>query len=283
MFQLLFDRHHNVLRTRLHGTYVEADITLRDKAVARFVALHGPARGIMDFSDVQAVEVTIDSVVRRSAGPALLEGQVRVIVAPREPLWALNRIFAAHQLYRRGTEPILVRSLAEAYRALAIETPAFELLEMDDASRRESVAASVLAGIARARGATEAEERERTRRKMLQLLDTVLAKPPPRQEQAITLSDVLNAALGGATVSDADLKAICSGCGSRKTLASCTLSAGRETTYACPSCGHVLVVLSPLDDGAAGPAPAGYELGRFIVRTSGDIECPGALLPKCEP
>jgi hypothetical protein len=28
---------------------------------------------------------------------------------------------------------------------------------------------------------------------------------------------------------------------------------------------------------------AGYEMGRFIVRTAGDIECPGAMLPKCEP
>jgi len=24
-------------------------------------------------------------------------------------------------------------------------------------------------------------------------------------------------------------------------------------------------------------------MGRFIVRTAGDIECPGAMLPKCEP
>jgi len=29
--------------------------------------------------------------------------------------------------------------------------------------------------------------------------------------------------------------------------------------------------------------PPGYEMGRFIVRTAGDIECPGAMLPKCEP
>ena len=120
MFELLFDPRHNVLMTRLYGTYVESDITLRDKAVARFVARHGLARGIMNFSDIEAVDVSMEAVVRRSAGPALLEGQARVIVAPREPLWALNRIFAAHQLYRRGDEPLLVRSLGEAYRALAI-------------------------------------------------------------------------------------------------------------------------------------------------------------------
>lgn len=283
LFQLLFDSHHNVLMTRVYGTYMESDITLRDKAVARFVARQGKARGIIDFSDTEAVAVTVDMVVRRSAGPALLEDRQRVIVAPREPLWALQRIFAAHQLYRRGTEPILVRSLDEAYRALAIAKPDFEPVEIDSAGRREGIAAAVLAGIEHKHGAAKAEERERTRAKMLQLLDTVLARPAPSGEGAITLSDVLNAELSGVTVSDADLKAICGGCKGRKPLSRYTLSAGRETTYACPACGRVAVALSPVEDNPTDAMPQGYELGRFIVRTAGDIECPGALLPKSEP
>lgn len=283
MFQLLFDARHNVLMTRLHGTYVESDITLRDKAVARFVARHGAARGIMNFSDIEAVEVTIDAVVRRSAGPALLEGQARVIVAPREPLWALNRIFAAHRLYRHGTEPLLVRTLEEAFRALAIDRPAFEPLELDAASRLEGVAASVLAAITRTRGAAEIDDRERTRRTMLRLLDTVLTKPPARPEPvAITLSDVLNAVLEGAAVTDADLKATCPACSSRKPLSRHALSAGRETTYACRPCGQVMVVLTAAEDGTPKESSPGYELGRFIVRTAADIQCPGAVLPKSE-
>jgi predicted RNA-binding Zn-ribbon protein involved in translation (DUF1610 family) len=285
LFELLFDPRHNVLMTRLYGTYVESDIMLRDKAVARFVARCGVARGIMNFSDIEAVDVSMEAVVRRSAGPALLEGQARVIVAPREPLWALNRIFAAHQLYRRGTEPILVRSLEEAYRALAIADPAFERVEADAASRLEGVALGVLAGIESARGATDTEERERTRRKMLRLLDTVLTRAPGarRPGAAITLSDVLNAALGSATVSDADLTATCTSCNGRQPLSRYTISAGRETTYACPDCGHVMVVLAAAEESQPEPSPPGYELGRFIVRTTGDIECPGAMLPKCEP
>jgi predicted RNA-binding Zn-ribbon protein involved in translation (DUF1610 family) len=284
LFELLFDPRHNVLMTRLYGTYVESDIALRDKAVARFVARCGVARGIMNFSDIEAVDVSMEAVVRRSAGPALLDGQARVIVAPREPLWALNRIFAAHQLYRRGTEPILVRSLEEAYQALSIAEPAFERLEADAASRLEGVALGVLAGIESARGTTDAEERERTRRKMLRLLDTVMTRPPAaRRRAAITLSDVLNAALGSATVSDADLKTTCTSCNSRQPLSRYTISAGRETTYACPDCGHVMVVLASAEDSQPEPSPPGYELGRFIVRTAGDIECPGAMLPKCEP
>jgi hypothetical protein len=282
LFQLLFDPRHDVLMTRLHGTYVESDILLRDKAVARFVARHGKPRGIMDFSGIEAIEVTVDMVVRRSAGPALLDGKTRIIVAPREPLWALNRIFAAHRFYRSGSEPILVRSLDEAYRALAIDEPAFEPLELDPVSRLEGVAAGVLAGIEQARGAVRTEEHERTRRTMLRLLDTVLTRPAPPAVTAITLSDVLNAELRGVTLSDADLKATCPSCKSRRPLSRYVVSAGRETTYACPACGHVTVVLAALEDHTE-PVPLAYELGRFSVRTAGDIECPGARLPKCEP
>lgn len=282
MFQLLFDQRHDVLMTRLHGTYVESDILLRNKAVARFVARHGKPRGLMDFSGIEAVEVTVDMVVRRSAGPALLEGRTRVIVAPGEPLWALNRIFAAHRFYRSGSEPILVRTLDEAYRVLTIDTPAFEPLALDPVNRLEGIAAGVLAGIEQARDAVTAEEHERTRRTMLRLLDTVMIRPSPEPATAITLSDVLNAELRGVTLSDADLKATCPSCKSCRPLSRYVVSAGRETTYACPACGQVTVVLAARE-GQVEPTPVAYEFGRFTVRTAGDIECPGARLPKCEP
>lgn len=282
MFQLLFDQRHDVLMTRLHGTYVESDILLRNKAVARFVARHGKPRGLMDFSGIEAVEVTVDMVVRRSAGPALLEGRTRVIVAPGEPLWALNRIFAAHRFYRSGSEPILVRTLDEAYRVLTIDAPAFEPVELDPVSRLEGIAAGVLAGIEQARDAVTAEEHDSTRRTMLRLLDTVMIRPSPEPAAAITLSDVLNAELRGVTLRDADLKATCPSCKGCRPLSRYVVSAGRETTYACPACGQVTVVLAAREDQVE-PAPMAYELGRFSVRTAGDIECPGARLPKCEP
>ena len=161
--------------------------------------------------------------------------------------------------------------------------PVFEPVAVDPVSRLEGVAHDVLAGIESSRGATDAEERERLRRKMMRMLDTVLERgPAARKVTAITLSDVLNAMLSRATVSDADLKTTCTTCNSRLPLSRYTISAGRETTYACPGCGQVMVVLAAVDEGAA-PSLPGYEMGRFIVRTAGDIECPGAMLPKCEP
>jgi predicted RNA-binding Zn-ribbon protein involved in translation (DUF1610 family) len=283
VFHLLHDKRHNVLLTRFSGTYVATDISLRDKAVGRFVARNGLARGIMDYSAVEEVDIPIEVVVERSSKPGLLPGQARVIVAPREPLWAMNRIFAAHRLFRQGEEPLLVRSIEEAYEALFMVDPVFEPVAIDPLSRLEGVAHDVLAGIESSRGAADAEERERLRRKMLRMLDTVLERAPAaRKVTAITLSDVLNAMLGRATVSDSDLKTTCATCKSRLPLSRYTISAGRETTYACPGCGQVVVVLAAVDQ-STGSSLSGYEMGRFIVRTASDIECPGAMLPKCEP
>jgi hypothetical protein len=285
LFDLLFDARHNVLMTRLHGRYVESDIILRDKAVARFRNKHGPTRGIMDFSDIESVDVTVEFVVDRSARPAPQERRARVIVAPREPAWALTRIFAAHQLYHHGFEPMLVRSLDEAYWALNIEGADFQPLEIDAAGRRESVALDVLAGIKSVRRAAAAnEDRDRTRRKMLQLLDIVMTRSrSPDKSPSITLSDVLNAAVNDSRLADTDLKATCSACNRRRPLSHYTLLAGRETTYACPDCNQVMVAFAAVEDGPPMPLPAGYELGGFFVRTAGDIECPGAVLPKSEP
>jgi hypothetical protein len=282
VFHLLHDPYHNVLLTRLSGTLVATDVSLRDRAVGRFVARHGLARGIMDYTAVEAVDIPIEVVVERASKAPILPGQARVIVAPREPLWAINRIFAAHQLFRQGEEPLLVRSIEEAYRALSMVDPVFEPVAIDPVSRLEGVAHDVLAGIDSSRGAADADERERLRRKMLRMLDVVLERgPAARKVTAITLSDVLNAMLSRATVSDADLKTTCTSCNNRLPLSRYTISAGRETTYACPGCGQVMVVLAAAEEGAS--SLAGYEMGRFIVRTAGDIECPGAMLPKCEP
>ena len=283
MFQLLFDARHTVLMSRFHGTFVEADICVRDRAVARFVARHGLARGIMDYSAVEAIDVPMDYILKRAQAPPVLAGQARVIVAPREPAYSLNRVVAAHQLYSRKVEPLLVGSLEEAYRALAISDPAFEPLENDEATELEAVALGVVAAIDHA-CAAGGDERQRMRQKMLRLLDTVLTDKAAGQARvgaAITLSDVLNSVLRRATLSDADLLANCARCRLKIPLSACRVEAGRETTYACPNCRGVMLTLAS----AAGssPEPArGYVLGSFVARTDVDIECPGGLLPKSQ-
>lgn len=115
---------------------------------------------------------------------------------------------------------------------------------------------------------------------MLRLLDSVMKRPPVGRQGQGRLAERRAAPR---PVSDADLEATCTSCNKRLPLSHYTISAGRETTYACPSCGSVMVMLASAEDGANQSPPPGYEMGRFIVPTAGDIECPGALLAKCEP
>lgn len=290
VFQLLFDRQHNVLMTRYSGTWSEEDIVVRDKAVARFVARQGLARGIFDFSEVTAIGMPLERVVRRAHAPPLLQGQTRVLVASHDLAYGISRIIAAHQFFSRKIEPLVVCSLQEAYRALAVTEPDFEPLENDEATVRDSTAVRVLCRIDEAGHAAEKDERQRLRQKVMRLLDTALISlpadgaflhpPTPLPQAIITLSDVMNSALRRAAVSDADLTATCVHCRKVTTLAACRILASRETTYACPSCSSTLVVLTPSPREMPTPPPRGYALGDFLVHTEVDIECPGAVLPK---
>ena len=113
---------------------------------------------------------------------------------------------------------------------------------------------------------------------MMRMLDTVLERgPAARKVTAITLSDVLNAMLSRATVSDADLKTTCATCNSRLPLSRYTISAGRETTYACPGCGQVMVVLAAADE-AIPPWPA----TRWAASSSGRRATSNVPAPCCQ-
>jgi hypothetical protein len=54
MFSLSFDDNHRVLLAQFAGVLSSEDIEGPDKALVAFVARHGLARGILDFSAVQA-------------------------------------------------------------------------------------------------------------------------------------------------------------------------------------------------------------------------------------
>lgn len=291
LFKLLFDPRNRVLLTRLSGTYTQDDLVVRDRAVARFVARHGLMRGIMDFSAVDSIDVPIDRLVRRAHEPPLLPGQARVIVAPGAAAYEMNRVIVAHQLYVRKVEPLLVRTLEEAYRALAMDRPSFETVEGNDADRLDDSMTSVLARIdeakvdsQRAIGPAASSERRLLRDKLMRLLDQVpvtrARMPAPRGPSAITLSDVLNAALRRAALNDGDLVAHCETCRQHAPLSSLKLLAGRETRYACPHCHRVLITLAPAARAEFELPAHTYRIGDFDLSTETDIDCPGARLPR---
>ena len=113
------------------ATYSPADIALRDNAVRRFVAKNGLVRRLMDYSAVDSIDVPLDLLIQRAHQPGILTGHQRVIVAPGEPTYSFKRLVAAHQLFARKAEPVLVRSISDAFGLLRMIDPAFSPIGLD--------------------------------------------------------------------------------------------------------------------------------------------------------
>jgi hypothetical protein len=95
MFTLSFDSNRRVLLAQFAGVLSTEDIEGFDKALAAFVSRHGFARGIFDFSSVQANAVPQSFLVWRARLPQILLGQERIIVAPQPEIYEPACAYAA--------------------------------------------------------------------------------------------------------------------------------------------------------------------------------------------
>ena len=118
MFSLSFDSNHRVLLAQFAGVLSTEDIEGFDKALAAFLSRHGFARGIFDFTSVQANAVRQSFLVWRARLPQILLGQERVIVAPQQEIYELACAYAAQQRDFGRVEGQVVRALGDAYRML---------------------------------------------------------------------------------------------------------------------------------------------------------------------
>jgi hypothetical protein len=204
-----------------------------------------------------------------------------VIVAPNEPSYSLNRVIAAHQLFSRKVEPLLVKSLLDAYHALGSNRLNFAPVEEDEHMRRDRLAFRVLAEIDA--GARKQAERYLTEAAASRLRYAEVSALWPAMERRrlsfITVSDLLNTVLRHAHLSDNELSMRCPGCRRETTLAACPILVNRRTTYGCPACAYHLVELMQVPHRPSLETP-GYTLGDFELHTSAEITCHGRVLPK---
>jgi hypothetical protein len=128
MFVLYFERRYKVLLVRFSDRLARGDLAALDRAARAFVAQHGVMRGLVDFTAVQAVEIDTAEFVRRGQQAAIMTGQDRVYVMPRPDLFGLGRMFSTYQKIGGNREPLVVRTLDEAYQALELVDPKFEPL-----------------------------------------------------------------------------------------------------------------------------------------------------------
>src|SRR6185437_6733181 len=260
MFDLACDAKHSVLLSRFFGTYSPAYIELRDNAVRRFVAKNGLVRGLMDYSAVDAIDVPLDLLIQRAHQPGILTGHQRVIIAPSGPAYSFNRLVAAHQLFARKVEPVLVRSVSDAFGVLRMIDPAFLPIGLDKADRLDRILNDIL---------RQLTEVVRTRSLGDEIVEATLQRVVGRARFApigthITLSEVLNASLGSKVLRDSGIRSQCCDCDARSPLSWMSTSPGRVTTYSCPACGGWLLKLSQIGNEVLTDA-SGYVVNGFDI------------------
>lgn len=128
MFALFFERRHNVLLVRFSDRLARDDLSRLDRAARELVARQGPSRGLVDFTAVEVIEVDTAEFIRRGQQAAIMTDQDRVYVMPRPDLFGLGRMFSTYQKIGGNREPLVVRTMDEAYRALELVDPEFEPL-----------------------------------------------------------------------------------------------------------------------------------------------------------
>ena len=129
MLVLFYERRHNVVLVRLSGVMSSEDIAEHDRALLNFLAGREGVRGLYDFSSVDTLAVPISKINQRGQRPSMIDG-MRVLVAAPGAVGLDFAVRIADQLRAAGhREPLIVETLADAYRALELDNPQFERIE----------------------------------------------------------------------------------------------------------------------------------------------------------
>jgi hypothetical protein len=133
-FALLFDRKHKVVLVRFGRAFTRQALEEMVQATRDFAAIHGNCSGIVDLSAVEKVDVDIAYLRAFGGSPRVMAGAQRVIVAPKDEVFGVVRLYGLHQSGSQGEEPMVVRDLQAAYDLLALKDPDFQPFETTDRS-----------------------------------------------------------------------------------------------------------------------------------------------------
>jgi hypothetical protein len=118
-FEILFDPRQRVLLVRFGKALTQPAMEAMNAAIELFVAREGPCPGILDLSAVEEVTLASAFIARLAQRKGVLAEQRRVIVAPKDELFGLARMFGAYN-DAGGDHIVVVRSLRQAYDALGV-------------------------------------------------------------------------------------------------------------------------------------------------------------------
>lgn len=125
---LSFERQSRILRVQFSGRMCQDGLNSLDASVVAFVKKEGPTRGfVIDCSAVDEFDVPTGEFVRRGQrNNSVVADQDRVYVMPRDDMYGLGRMFGTYQRMVGKREPIIVKTLGEAYSALNLTDPDFQ-------------------------------------------------------------------------------------------------------------------------------------------------------------
>lgn len=128
-FSLLYDHGKGVLLVRFGRVLTRAVHEAVFAAAQRFVEKFGDRPAIADFSAVEDVGVDMEFWRELGRRPRVIRGADRVLVAPQDEVFGMIRMYGLLQA-GGGDEPMVVRTLAEAYAHLGIDRPDFRPIDV---------------------------------------------------------------------------------------------------------------------------------------------------------
>ena len=118
-FEILFDSRQRILLVRFGKALTQPAMEAMNAAIVRFVAREGPCPGILDLSAVEVATLPSAFIAALAQRKGVLADQRRVIVAPKDEVFGLARMFGAYN-DAGGDRIVVVRSLRQAYDALGV-------------------------------------------------------------------------------------------------------------------------------------------------------------------
>lgn len=126
---LKFEPNRRILLVQFTGALSSENLNGLDSEVVAFVKKEGAPKGfVIDCSKVEEVSVPTGEFVRRGQRNSVVSDQDRVYVMPREDMFGLGRMFGTYQRMVGKKEPIVVKTLTEAFDALKLDDPNFQPL-----------------------------------------------------------------------------------------------------------------------------------------------------------
>jgi hypothetical protein len=113
---------------KFSSSMTQEDLNKLDTAVVAFVKREGATRGfLIDCTDVEDLAVPTGVFVRRGQRSAnVVSEQERVYVMPQPDLFGMGRMYGTYQRMAGKKEPLVVKSLLEAFETLGLSDPIFE-------------------------------------------------------------------------------------------------------------------------------------------------------------